>query len=311
MTATIVSLGKQRSPDRPGPGPMPDALLRALDITIARRISGLLEGDYRSSRLGRGTELAQIREYVWGDDVRQIDWNVTARMNTPHVRVQIAERVLTTWLVLDISASMAFGTADRRKTDVAEGVALATGHIATRRGNSLGVITFGEDQPRIHPPAQGRAGMMGLLTALRAEPPAPGGNPTSLGSVLRTTSSLARQSKLIVVVSDFRGSRDWREPMIDLCGRHSVIAVEIQDPREQDLPNVGELWLVDPESGRQLRVDTARKRVRERFAEAAAAERADVARELTSIGAQHVVLSTAGDWLRTFAGFLVQNGAVR
>ncbi|MEX0782971.1 MAG: DUF58 domain-containing protein [Dehalococcoidia bacterium] len=311
MTAAIVPLGKQRSPDRPGPGPMPDALLRALDITVGRRIHGLLEGDYKSSRLGRGTELAQIREYVWGDDVRQIDWNVTARMNTPHVRVQVAERVLTTWLVLDVSASMAFGTADRRKTDVAEGVALATGHIATRRGNSLGVITFGEDRPRIHPPAQGRAGMLGLLTALRDEPPAPGGDSPTLGSVLRTVSSLARQSKLIVVVSDFRGSPDWREPMIELCGRHSVIAVEIQDPREQDLPNVGELWLVDPESGRQLRVDTARRRVRERFAQAAAAERADVARELSLIGAQHVVLSTAGDWLRTFAGFLVQKGAVR
>jgi uncharacterized protein (DUF58 family) len=225
--------------------------------------------------------------------------------------VQVAERVLTTWLVLDISASMAFGTADRRKTDVAEGVALATGHIATRRGNSLGVITFGEERPRIYPPAQGRAGMMGLLTALRQEPPAADGTATTLGAVLRLVSSLARQSKLIVIVSDFRGARDWREPMIELCGRHAVVAVEIQDPREQDLPNVGELWLVDPETGRQLRVDTARKRVRERFAEAAAAERAEVARELTAVGAQHVVLSTAGDWLRTFAGFLVQKGAVR
>jgi uncharacterized protein (DUF58 family) len=153
--------------------------------------------------------------------------------------------------------------------------------------------------------------MLGLLTALRDEPRPPGGDAPTLGSVLKTVASLARQSKLIVVVSDFRGSRDWRDPMIELCGRHSVVAVEIQDPREQDLPNVGELWLVDPESGRQLRVDTARKRVRERFAQAAAAERAEVARELTAIGAQHVVLSTAGDWLRTFAGFLVQKGAVR
>jgi uncharacterized protein (DUF58 family) len=310
MTAAVIPFGKERTRDRPGPGPMPDALLRALDISIGRRVAGLLEGDYRSSRLGRGTELAQIREYEWGDDVRQIDWNVTARMNKPHVRVQVAERVLTTWLVLDLSASMAFGTADRRKVDVAEGVALATGHIATRRGNSLGVITFGEERPRIYPPAQGRAGMMGLLTALRQEPSKADGAPT-LGQVLRTTSSLARLSKLIVVVSDFRGSRDWREPVIELCGRHSVVAVEIQDPREQDLPNVGELWLVDPETGRQLRVDTARRRVRERFAEAAAAERAEVARELTAIGAQHVVLSTSGDWLRTFASFLVQKGAVR
>ncbi len=311
MTAEVLAFSKPRTKDRPGPGPMPEALLRALDISVGRRISGLLEGDYRSSMLGRGVELAQIREYVPGDDVRQMDWNVTARLTTPHVRVHVAERVLTTWLVLDTSASMAFGTADRRKVDVAEGVALATGHIATRRGNSLGVIAFGDGSPRILPPRQGRAGMIGLLTALRDEPPPPGAGASSLAQALRTTSSLARQSKLIVVVSDFRGSRDWRGPMVELCGRHTVIAVEIQDPREQDLPNVGELWLVDPETGRQLRVDTARKRVRERFAEAAAAERAEVAHELAVIGAQHIVLSTAGDWLRTFAGFLVQKGAAR
>lgn len=311
MTATVVPFARPRSPDRPGPGPMPDALLRAMDITVGRRIAGLLEGDYRSAMLGRGTELAQIREYVPGDDVRQIDWNVTARMNTPHVRVQVAERVLTTWLILDVSASMAFGTADRRKTDVAEGVALAVGHIATRRGNSLGVIAFGDGRPRIIPPAQGRAGMLSLFTALHLEPPQPGTTGPGLAEVLRTTSSLARQSKLIVVVSDFRGPRDWRAPMIELCGRHNVIAVEIQDPREQELPNIGELWLVDPETGRQLRVDTARRRVRERFAEAAAAERAELARDLTSIGVQHVVLSTRGDWLRTLAGFLSQKGAAR
>lgn len=311
MTATVVALGKQRTPERPGPGPMPEALLRALDISIGRRVAGLLEGDYRSSALGRGTELAQIREYTPGDDVRQIDWNVTARLHVPHVRVQVAERVLTTWLILDISPSMSFGTADRRKADVAEGVAIATGHIATRRGNSLGVIAFGDGRPRIIPPAQGRAGMLGLLTALREEPPASSGSTTTLGDALRTVSALARQSKLMVVVSDFRGSGDWRDPLGELCGRHSVLAVEVRDPREQDLPNVGELWLVDPETGRQLRVDTARRRVRERFAEAAAAERAEVARQITALGAQHVVLSTSGDWLRTFAGFLAQKGNPR
>ena len=133
---------------QPGPGPMPTALLRALDITIGRRMEGLLAGDYRSSLQGEGTELAQIRPYSAGDDVRRIDWNVTARTGETHVRVNVAERVLATWLVLDTSPSMQFGTADRRKADVAEGVAIAIGHVATRRGNRLGVVAFGDAHPR-------------------------------------------------------------------------------------------------------------------------------------------------------------------
>ncbi|MDX6512764.1 MAG: hypothetical protein QOE36_2268, partial [Gaiellaceae bacterium] len=144
------------TPDRPGPGPMPDALLRALDIGIGRRIDGLLAGDYRSSRHGDGGELAQLRPYVPGDDVRLIDWNVTARTAEPHVRVNLAERVLVTWLVLDVSPSMRFGTADRRKLDVAEGVAIALGHVATRRGNRLGVMTFGGADSQVLPARQGR-----------------------------------------------------------------------------------------------------------------------------------------------------------
>ena len=159
------------TPARPGPGPIPDRLLRALDVTIGRRMQGMLAGDYRSSLLGDGTELALIRPYVPGDDVRRIDWNVTARTGEPHVRVHLAERVLVTWLVLDTSPSMRFGTADRRKADVAEGVAIAVGHLATRRGNRLGALTFGGPDPRtVLPVRQGRVGLIGLLAALRDEP---------------------------------------------------------------------------------------------------------------------------------------------
>src|SRR2546423_497600 len=143
------------TPERPGPGPLPEALLRALEVSIGRRVGGLLAGDYRSTLLGEGTELAQVRPYLPGtDDVRRIDWNVTARTGEPHVRVQLAERVLVTWFVLDTSPSMQFGTADRRKADVAEGVAIAIGHIATRRGNRLGLVTFGAADPRALPPRQ-------------------------------------------------------------------------------------------------------------------------------------------------------------
>jgi uncharacterized protein (DUF58 family) len=285
---------------------MPNALLRALDITIGRRMDALLAGDYRSSIHGEGTELAQLRPYVPGDDVRRIDWNVTARTGEPHVRVNLAERVLVTWLVLDASASMRFGTADRRKADVAEGVAIALGHVATRRGNRLGIVTFGDAHPRMLPPRQGRMGLIGLLGALRAEDDAAARSETSLGEAARRTAALARQRALVAVVSDFRGPLDWRRSMLELAGRHDVLAIEIRDPREQELPNAGELWLVDPETGRQLRVDTRSAKLRQRFAEAAAEERSGLARTLASLGVRHVVLSTSGDWLRPLAAFLKQ-----
>jgi uncharacterized protein (DUF58 family) len=283
---------------------MPLPLLRALELSIGRRMEGLLAGDYRSVLLGEGTELAQVRPYVPGDDVRRMDWNVTARTRVPHVRVQLAERVLVTWLVLDTSASMQFGTGERRKADVAEGIALALGHVATRRGNRLGLVTFGDSEPRSQPPKQGRIGLIGLLAGLRGEPDGGTVGATSLGEALARTAALARQRAAIVVVSDFRGPLDWRRALLDLSARHDVVAVEVRDPREQELPDAGTLWLVDPETGRQLRVDTRSPKLRARFAAAAADERAEVARVLANAGARHVVVSTSGDWLRTLATFL-------
>jgi uncharacterized protein (DUF58 family) len=295
---------RSTSPERPGPGPLPAPALRALQIEVGRRLQGLLAGDYRSSRYGDGVELAQIRPYVPGDDVRRIEWNVTARMGEPHVRVNMAERVLVTWLLLDTSPSMHFGTADRRKADVADGVAFALGHVATRRGNRLGVVTFGDHDPTTLPPNQGRHGLLGLLGALQREPELEQTGATSLGTAMRRTGALARQRGVVAIVSDFRGPLDWRKPLLQLMSRHEVLAVEIRDPREQELPDVGELWLVDPETGRQVRVDTRSRALRERFAEAAAEERSGVARILSALGVPHVVLTTSGDWLRPLAAFL-------
>ncbi len=213
----------QRTPAQPGPGPVSERLLRALEITVARRMEGLLAGDYRSALLGHGSELAQIRPYTLGDDVRHIDWNVTARTGEPHVRVQHAERVLVTWLVLDTSPSMGFGTAERRKVDVAEGVAIAVGHVATRRGNRLGVVTFGDARPRSTPVRQGRLGLIGLLATLHdgAEKPDRRVGATSLGEAIRRADALARQRSFVVLVSDFRGPEDWRRPLLQLAGRHA------------------------------------------------------------------------------------------
>ena len=304
MIRVLKALGAEPTPSRPGPGPVPESLLKALELTVARRVDGMLAGDHRSSLLGRGTELAQVRPYVPGDDVRLIDWNVTARTTVPHVRVHLAERVLVTWIVLDLSPSMAFGTAARRKADVALGVTLAVGHAATVRGNRVGLVGFGGSTERVLTPTQGRAGLVGLLLALRDgyEPDGTAGMP--LAQALGRAAGAARQRALVVVVSDFRGPRDWRRPLLRLAGRHQVVAVEVRDPREEVLEPAGTLWLVDPESGHELQVDTNDAKLRDRFAEAAAGERTAVARELSSAGVAHVVLSTDRDWLRDLALFL-------
>ena len=304
MIRVLKALGAEPTPARPGPGPVSEGLLKALELTVARRVDGLLAGDHRSALLGRGTELAQVRPYVPGDDVRLIDWNVTARTTEPHVRVHLAERVLVTWIVLDLSPSMTFGTATRRKADVALGVTLAVGHAATIRGNRVGLVGFGGATERVLPPTQGRAGLVGLLLALRDGHEPDGTAGMGLAQALTRVAGAARQRALVVVVSDFRGPRDWRKALLRLAGRHQVVAMEIRDPREQSLEPVGTLWLVDPESGDELQVDTNDGTLRTRFAEAAATERASVARELAGAGVAHGVLSTDGDWLRELALFL-------
>lgn len=299
----LRAIGVAETPERPGPGPMPEPLLRALELSIGRRVDGLLAGDHRSSLLGRGSELAQVRPYVPGDDVRLIDWNVTARTREPHIRVQLAERVLVTWVVLDRTPSMDFGTADRRKADVALGAAIALGHAASQRGNRVGLASFGSGSSVPLPPRQGRPGLVGLFVALEDEG-AGTGVASELEPALATVAAVARQRSLVAIISDFRGPRNWRSKVVDLAGHHDVLAVEIRDPREDRLVDVGEVWFSDPESGARLRVDTGDAGLRARFAEAAALERRAVADDLASARASHVVLSTEGDWLRALAAHL-------
>jgi uncharacterized protein (DUF58 family) len=297
------AVGRVRTPARPGPGPLSAASLRALDLSIGRRLDGLLAGEYRSAFLGLGSELYQIRPYRPGDDVRRIDWNVTARTAEVHVRVQLAERVLATWLILDHSASMAFGTGDRRKTDIAEGVSIAMGHVATRRGNRLGVVTFGGGRCHFTVPRPGRRGLLHTLEATR-EPPSGGGH---LVEALDLVAGVAKQRSLVVIVSDFRTPDEWRPTLQRMAARHRIVAVEIRDPREQELADVGELHFEDPETGEQLVVDTRDRLVRLRFAAAADEERRALVTMLAASGVPHLVLSTEGDWLRRFAAFLKQS----
>jgi len=284
-------------PARQGPGPVPAALVEALSLSIARRGSGMLPGDRLAPGVGSGTELAQLRPYQIGDDVRQIDPAASARTGVAHVRLQVPERILTTWLVLDLSASMAFGTAERLKSDVAEGVAGVVGRAATRHGGRLAVLTAG-GPARVLRPRGGPLARLGLRRLLEQGVAVDGIADRGLGPVLHHVGKLARQPGFVVIVSDFRGPLDWRRALRSLRARHQLLAVEIRDPREERLEPAGRLALVDPETGELLEVDTSRRGLRERFAEAAAEERAGVAEQLRKGGAHHVVLSTEGDWLR-------------
>jgi uncharacterized protein (DUF58 family) len=283
-------------PARQGPGPIPAALVEVLALSIARRGAGALPGDRLAPGVGSGTELAQLRPYQLGDDVRQLDPAASARTGIAHVRLQVPERILTTWLVLDLSASMAFGTADRLKSDVAEGVAEVVGRAATRHGGRLAVLTAGPE--RILPPRGGPNAKLGLRRLLAEGVAVDGVSDRGVGPVLHRVGRLARQPGLVVVVSDFRGPLDWRKPLRTLGARHRLLAIEIRDPREERLEPAGRLALVDPESGRLIEIDTSRRKLRERFAAAAAEERAAVAAEMRKAAAHHVVLSTSGDWLR-------------
>jgi uncharacterized protein (DUF58 family) len=300
--------GRARTPARPGPGPIAEAVVEAISVSIDRRVRGQHPGDHRAHGLGSGFELDRVREYVPGDDVRRIDWNVTARTQVPHVREHVPERRLTTWLLLDRSPSMHFGTADRRKADVAEGVAVVVGRLSTRRGNRLGVVAFGAGPETVTPPSTGRRALLGLFSALRDEPPYEGFGKTTPGRALQLVARSHAGGDMLVLVSDFRGATDWRTPLAEVAERQSVLAVEIVDPREEELVDVGEVTFFDPESGRHLRVDTGNARLRAAFASEAAAERARLAAELRRLAIRHVRLSTSGAWLLPLARSL---GAIR
>jgi uncharacterized protein (DUF58 family) len=289
-----------RPAGRQGPGPIPHGLLESLDLIVARRASGALPGDRRAVGLGSGTELAQLRPYEVGDDVRQIDASATARTGVPHVRLHVPERTLTTWIALDVSPSMAFGTAERLKSDVAEGVTLVIGRLAIRRAGRVALMTFGAGTPRLVPPRASKPGVVALQRAL-SEGVAPDGHhePGALQGALRRIGRIATQPGLVVVISDWRDEDDWTRALGALRARHSVLAVEVRDPREAAVPSVGRLALVDPETSERIEVDTSRRSVRDRFAQIEADRRARVARELRRLAVEHTVLSTEGDWLRT------------
>jgi len=286
--------------------PRVEATLRRLELDVFRRLDGLLQGDHLGLVPAPGSEAGESREYTPGDDVRRMDWAVTARTTIPHVRDTIADRELETWVVVDRSASLDFGTAQFEKRDLALAMVAAVGFLTSRAGNRVGALVLGNDKLSVVPARGGREAMLALLHQIDATPRAEQARTPvdNLHAALRRVAKLARRRGLVVVISDFLSDADWQPALRALAVRHDVLAVEILDPREVELPPVGLVTLVDTETGRRVEVQTASPRIRERFAEAAARQRARIANDIRLAGSEHVVLRTDRDWLLDLARFV-------
>ncbi len=280
--------------------------LRRIELGVFRRLDGILQGDYLGLVPAPGSEPGEGREYAPGDDVRRMDWNLTARTAAPHVRDTVADRELETWVVVDRSASLDFGTAAWEKRDLALAAVAAVGYLTIRGGNRIGSLVLGPDGSFVVPAVGGQAALHSLLLRLdRMERrDGPHADTSRLADGLVRATKVARRRGLVVVVSDFLDGREWERPLRALAARHDVLAMEVVDPRELELPSVGLLTLVDPESGRRLEVQTASQRLRDRYAEAAAEQRAEIARTIRAAGAEHLQLRTDRDWVLDLVRFV-------
>ncbi|MER7461143.1 DUF58 domain-containing protein [Micromonospora sp. NPDC126480] len=294
----------------------PERRLRRLELTVTRRLDGLLHGRYLGLLPGPGSEPSGSREYRAGEDeVRRMDWAVTARTTVPHVRTVDADRELTTWTLVDATPSMDFGTAELEKRELAVAAVAAVGFLTAGLGNRLGAHVLTHEGLRRFPPRTGRTHILGLLRTLLAVPRGlPATDPVPLADGLDGLRRHAVRRGLVVVVSDFLdGLPDagaagpagpppaWEQPLRRLAARHRVLAVQVSDPRERELPDVGLITLVDPESGHRREVSTGSRRLRERYAAAAAAQRQAVSRALRRSGTAHLPLSTDRDWIADIA----------
>jgi uncharacterized protein (DUF58 family) len=281
-----------------------EAALRTLELEVRSRLDGLLQGNHLGLVPGPGSEPGEARNYQPGDDVRRMDWAVTARTTVPHIRETVADRELETWAVVDLSPSLDFGTAACEKRDLAVAAVAAVAHLTRGGGNRIGaLVSTGERVVRV-PARGGLAYARGLIRRIAETPPAPEGTRGSLAAALEQLRRPPRRRGLAVVVSDFLGPMDWQRPLRALSARHDLLAVEVLDPRDVDLPEVGTLVLADPETGRQREVH-ASPLLRREFAAAAAEHRAQVASALRRAGSGHLVLRTDSDWIADMVRFVV------
>ncbi|MFN4117229.1 DUF58 domain-containing protein [Acidovorax sp.] len=293
-----------------------DRLLRELEWKVIRRLDGLLQGDYRTLMRGSGLDLADLREYQPHDDVRHIDWNVTARVNVPHVRVFTEDREMSAWFLLDLSPSVNFGPQGNAKRDILTGFVAVLSRLLTRHGNRVGAMLYGAGDggpgaqravDHILPARSSRAHVLHLVHRLQA-PPAParpqGGAGTELHRLLQTGLATLRRRSTVFVVSDFISAPGWEKPLAQLAQRHDVVAVRLLDPLELELPDVGLVVLRDAESGEQLQVDTHDAGFRHRFARLAAQREAVLREGLARAGADTLELSTDDDLVDALVRFM-------
>src|SRR5687767_10182238 len=282
----------------------PEALLRRLEWAALRRLDGLLQGDYRTLFRGFGLDLADLREYQYGDDVRHIDWNVTARLQTPYVREYHEDREVTAWFLLDLSPSVDFGSGEVRKRTVSADFVAVLARVLTRHGNKVGALFYGEDVDAMIPARSGRRHVLRILHAMLERPLPTRNAPTDLGELLSAAAHLMRRRSLVFVVSDFISVPGWEQRLGQLVQRHEVVAVRLHDPLEADLPDIGMLVVQDAETGEQIFVDTHDRGFRKRFAAAAAKREAGLRAAFRQSGIDALELSTDDnliDAIRRFA----------
>ncbi|WP_199432191.1 DUF58 domain-containing protein [Qaidamihabitans albus] len=281
-----------------------EAGLRTLELDVRRRLDGLLQGNHLGLVPGPGSEPGEARPYQPGDDVRRMDWAVTARTTVPHIRESVADRELETWVVADLSASLDFGTAFCEKRDLVVCAVAAIAYLTSGGGNRLGALISNGARTERLPARGGLAHSRNLVRKVAEMPRAEEGTRGDLAAAIEQLRRPPRRRGLAVVVSDFLGGTAWERPLRALSARHELVGIEVVDPRDVDLPEVGTVVLADPETGRQREVK-ASALLRKEFAAAAQAHRADVARALRQAGAGHLVLRTDSDWIADTVRFVV------
>jgi len=281
----------------------PERILQRLDWQVIRHLDGLLQGDYRSLFYGYGVDFADLREYQPGDDVRYIDWNVTARLATPYVRQYVEDREVTAWFLLDLSPSMDFGSVQSLKRAVLIDCVATLARLLTRHGNRVGAIFYDNRVERTIPAASGRLHVLRLINDLLKQPQLPKAPFTDLGPLIEAGLYAIRRRTLVFIVSDFISAPGWDRALRLLNQRHEVIAIRVWDPREMELPDAGPLILEDAETGEQLYVDTRDKTFRKRFEEEGRRREAALQETFKRAGVDTLSLSTDDDLVHAIVRF--------
>jgi uncharacterized protein (DUF58 family) len=273
----------------------PEQLLKKLEWTVLRRLDGLLHGDYRTLFRGFGLDLADLREYQYHDDVRHIDWNVTARLQTPYVREYNEDRDVNAWFLLDLSPSVDFGSGEVRKRSVAADFVAVLARLLTRHGNRVGALLYGDRVDTVIPARSGRRHVLHLMDRIASRPELPRSAGTKLEDLLHSGFSLVKRRSLVFVVSDFISAPGWAKPLSLLARRHEVVAVRLYDPLEMELPDIGLFVMQDAETGEQLFIDTHDKGFRKRFAELARKRETELREAFRDAGVDALELATDDD----------------